>query len=208
MASAALGTARRASALSYVDMSNPQQLAENLVQYQYNGRWYSYMLCYGGWATAKAMDDLLARGLTTHYIYRGKKTCYRYTDAGTGQENWLPSDRVQVPTTYAPGTIWREMESAKGSTINGTWTWDPAYYRFICRWHNGAVATIQLRTAPGQQVVLERRDWTGATAGLTARYQGCVKGNRVSGNVTFTYQGKTWSGEWSALIASQQVRSQ
>src|SRR5262249_2445987 len=41
-----------------------------------------------------------------------------------------------------------------------------------------------------------------SSAGLTARYVGRREGNRIVGQVTWTWQGKSWSGTWSAELAA------
>jgi|GEM_PF-1702006 len=94
---------------------------------------------------------------------------------------------------------WRQAETGT-STIRGTWDWDAARKLYNARWENGATAIIRVDSIDGSRAVMTRTD-TG-TPGFTARYVGTRQGNTFSGEVTWTYQGRTWSGAWRADLAA------
>jgi hypothetical protein len=58
-------------------------------------------------------------------------------------------------------------------------------------------------------VVIQRIDWTGRSAGLTAVYTGQIHGNRIVGDVTWSWYGH-WkqpaAGTWSATLAGGEAR--
>jgi len=82
------------------------------------------------------------------------------------------------------------------SEICGTWT--RTGDQFNAKWDNGADATLYVERWDNGAVVLTRHDTVGSSAGLTARYEGRCTGNHVEGTVTWTWNGSTWSGTWSA----------
>jgi hypothetical protein len=60
---------------------------------------------------------------------------------------------------------------------------------------NGATATIKVENWDTTGVVLTRYYSTGTSAGLSARYQGQLNGNKIENCVvTWTWNGNTWSG--------------
>jgi len=70
--------------------------------------------------------------------------------------------------------------------------------QFNAKWDNGASATLNVERWDNGAVVLTRHDTVGSSAGLTARYEGRCTENHVDGMVTWTWNGSTWSGTWSA----------
>jgi len=82
------------------------------------------------------------------------------------------------------------------SEICGTWT--RMGDQFNAQWDNGASATLNVERWDSGAVVLTRHDTVGSSAGLTARYEGRCTENHVEGMVTWTWNGSTWSGTWSA----------
>ena len=82
------------------------------------------------------------------------------------------------------------------SEICGTWT--RMGDQFNAQWDNGASATLNVERWDNGAVVLTRQDTVGSSAGLTARYEGRCTENHVEGMVTWTWNGSTWSGTWSA----------
>jgi hypothetical protein len=82
------------------------------------------------------------------------------------------------------------------SEICGTWT--RMGDQFNAQWESGASATLNVERWDNGAVVLTRHDTVGSSAGLTARYEGRCTGNHVEGTVTWTWNGSTWSGTWSA----------
>ncbi len=67
-------------------------------------------------------------------------------------------------------------------------------------WNNGAKATMTLEQFGDGKIVITRGDTQGSvTNSMTARYTGTITGNEVKdGKVTWTWNGSTWSGTWTA----------
>lgn len=84
-------------------------------------------------------------------------------------------------------------------TVCGTWTLrgDTAY---DAEWQQGASAVIRIERFTEDTVVLVRTDKPNSTsAGMTAVYRGRVRRDAVvDGQVTWTLQGRTFSGTWFA----------
>lgn len=103
--------------------------------------------------------------------------------------------------TSLPQVI-RSYETSEYGTFCGKWTWNGKY--FDASWNNGAKAKLMLERFNRNLVVLTREDDTGVSIGLTARYEGIPKGNRIQdGSVTGRWhwntgrmQTRTWS--WTA----------
>jgi hypothetical protein len=99
----------------------------------------------------------------------------------------------------------RECErAAQAQEICGVWSWDGQ--RLSANWTNGARAMLNVDRFDESWVVISRADTEGASAGLTAIYRGRRTGNRVDGTVTWTWQGRSWSGRWSAAWGAPGAR--
>jgi len=132
-----------------------------------------------------------------------------YTDPSTGEiicvdalgEVTNPSGSTGTAYTTQPDAgssapqSLRECETYT-SEICGTWT--RMGDQFNAQWDNGASAALNVERWDNGAVVLTRHDTAGSSAGLTARYEGRCTGNHVEGTVTWTWNGSTWSGTWSA----------
>ncbi len=106
-----------------------------------------------------------------------------------------PNGCVQGTAGYYPQTL-HECENG-GSDICGTWTLQGNQY--IANWDNGATATLNVESWGASNVILTRNDAGGSSAGLSARYEGQINGNKIeNGKVTWTLNGNTWSGTWNA----------
>jgi hypothetical protein len=92
---------------------------------------------------------------------------------------------------------WQVTETGSQSST-AKWAWDPKKKRFLGRWSDGSVGHLQVESLEKQQIVLTRTDHKGARAGLTARYQGTITANKVSGTVAYTYSGMVTQGTWQA----------
>jgi hypothetical protein len=97
------------------------------------------------------------------------------------------------------GFSWHECEGSAGTVhICGKWAWLEAGNHFSADWSNGAHAFIDL-VENGARVVLRRADPSGASTGLVADYVATANGsNGVSGTVTWSDKGYSWSGTWTA----------
>jgi hypothetical protein len=93
--------------------------------------------------------------------------------------------------------FWKVTETAT-APATATWTWDKKRKRFLGRWSNGATGHLRVEKVEKQQIVLTRTDHKGTRAGLTARYEGTITGNKVAGTVTYTYTGQVTRGTWQA----------
>jgi TPR repeat protein len=70
-------------------------------------------------------------------------------------------------------------------------------------WGTGTRANLKVERFDAQGVVIQRTDVSGNTIGLTATYTGKRNGNRVEGNVTWTWPGHLRApatGKWSATF--------
>ena len=98
--------------------------------------------------------------------------------------------------TY-PQTLTECEASGSGTWICGTWTLHGSQY--LADWGNGAKAVINIVSWDDSGVVLVRDDTEGASAGLSAHYEGRLNGNGIeNGVVTWTLEGRTWGGVWYA----------
>jgi hypothetical protein len=83
------------------------------------------------------------------------------------------------------------------SEICGTWTMEGNHINAV--WNNGATATLNVESWSPAGAVLTRYDSGGSSAGLSARYEGQITGNKIeNGKVTWNWKGSTWSGTWKA----------
>lgn len=95
------------------------------------------------------------------------------------------------------GTVWHQIEQSN-NTYYGTWTWHTDH--FDATWvPNGSVAIIQIDRFDSQ-IILERRDPSGITSGMTANYTGTVQGNTASGTEQWGWgspnAAATWTANW------------
>lgn len=91
----------------------------------------------------------------------------------------------------------RECEVYNG-TVCGTWTLQGN--QFQATWDNGAKAVLAVVQFDDQQVVITRGDTSDSfSRNLSATYTGKLSGNQIlDGKVTWTQDGRTWSGTWRA----------
>ena len=107
---------------------------------------------------------------------------------------WLNSG-TSAAAANIPPTV-HECET-HGFTFCGTWKLEDNCFK--ATWINGAVATLTVDHWGPADVVVSRIDPSGVSAGLSARYEGQIDGNKIeNGKVTWTWLGFTWSGTWNA----------
>lgn len=136
-----------------------------------------------------------------------------YTDPETGQTICIdtfddftnPSSNTgsNIGTAYtmqpdAGSSVPQSLHECETYTSEICGTWTRMGDQFNAKWDNGASATLYVERWDNGAVVLTRQDTVGSSAGLTARYEGRCTGNHVEGMVTWTWNGSTWSGTWSA----------
>jgi len=99
------------------------------------------------------------------------------------------------PSSSVPYSL-HECENG-GREICGTWTLQGNQY--YANWENGATATLTVDSWGASGVVINRHDYGGTSAGLSARYEGQLNGNAIeNGKFTWTFEGSTHSGTWKA----------
>ena len=132
-----------------------------------------------------------------------------YTDPQTGEiicvdafgEITNPSSSTGTAYTMQPdagSSVPQSLQECETYTTEICGTWTRMGDQFNAQWDNGASATLNVERWDNGAVVLTRHDTEGSSAGLTARYEGRCTGNHVEGTVTWTWNGSTWSGTWSA----------
>jgi FecR protein len=127
-------------------------------------------------------------------------TSLRPVTLRAGQQVQVTQNRVgpitgsgnATPAAATVPRVIRECETYQG-TICGTWTLRGNQFDAV--WQNGAGAMVTIERFDRNAVVLMRRD---TNSDFTARYTGRVSGNRIDGSVTWTSQGRSWSGTWNA----------
>ncbi len=108
------------------------------------------------------------------------------------------------PTQYAdpPRKLprsFKESEEYRG-TISGDWVWNSSGRCYKAKWENSAEADIFVRKYTTKEVIFVRKDNSGQSAGLTARYVGNWDpvNQQFKGDVTWTWQHSQWEGTWTA----------
>lgn len=115
----------------------------------------------------------------------------RYFELNCGEVLEREKNRATIPNMI------RECESYQG-TVCGTWTLRGN--QFHAEWTNGAKAVLTVEKFDNDQIIITRSDTeSSASRGFTARYTGKLSGNQiVEGIVSWTHNGRTWSGTWTA----------
>src|ERR1017187_2669013 len=81
-------------------------------------------------------------------------------------------------------------QCAPGGGGGGTWTFEGR--QGTAQWPYGARANLTIERFDFDGVIIRRADYEGTTPGLTALYTGKIRGNRIEGDVTWS-----WPGHWS-----------
>lgn len=69
----------------------------------------------------------------------------------------------------------------------------------MAEWRQGSYAEITVAHFESDFILLMRRDPSGTSKGMRATYQGVPRDGRVTGGVvTWTHNGHTFSGRWTA----------
>ena len=124
----------------------------------------------------------------------------------------VPAQELRVPAKRPHKLLdlgqMQVCESGKAEKeICGTWTWDFKAQAFNARSQDGVTATLKVEKIGGGQIVLIRRDLSGPSAGLVARYtahqtgeefEGDVPVQLLQGTVTWESHGSTSNGTWRA----------
>lgn len=120
----------------------------------------------------------------------------QFTIGDSGTSGVIPAKPLPgVSGNGIPETL-HECE-AYGAEICGTWT--PEGDHFNANWDTGDTGTVRIERWDAGGVVLTRYETEGISAGLSARYEGQISGNKIeNGIVTWTLGEETWSGTWSA----------
>jgi hypothetical protein len=99
--------------------------------------------------------------------------------------------------TRAHTTCRSGYRNAKEIFCGGAWTLQDT--QGAAQWPNGAFALLTLDRLDFDRIVIKRVDSAGSTPGLTAVYTGRIIGNRIEGDVTWSWRA-TNTGKWSAMI--------
>jgi hypothetical protein len=95
------------------------------------------------------------------------------------------------------GNYPQTLHECENGVVCGTWTLQGNQY--YANWENGATAILTVDSWGASGVVINRHDYGGASAGLSARYEGQLNGNAIeNGKITWTFEGSTHSGTWTA----------
>ncbi len=89
------------------------------------------------------------------------------------------------------------LSECEGNMCGGVWTFQDGHG--AAKWPNGAFALLTVDHLDFDRIVIKRIDSAGSTPGLTAVYTGKIVGNRIEGDVTWTWRASN-SGKWSATI--------
>jgi hypothetical protein len=65
-------------------------------------------------------------------------------------------------------------------------------------WPNGVEAELSIERFDQDQVIIRRRDTSSSTLGVTAVYTGTIHGQRIEGDVTYS-----WPGHWATPVIVQ-----
>ena len=73
-------------------------------------------------------------------------------------------------------------------------------------WRTGEQAVLEMESAPGGKLVINRTDVVGRRAGLTATYRGSFNDEQhLGGDFTASYQGSTSHGNWYAFLGTAEL---
>jgi hypothetical protein len=93
-------------------------------------------------------------------------------------------------------------QCAPGRAPNiGTWTFNGMQGQG--RWRSGAIGNLTIKSFTPDDILILRRDTGGSTPGIAAIYTGKLHGNRIDGNVTWSWPGhfaKSPTGTWYATF--------
>lgn len=86
--------------------------------------------------------------------------------------------------------------------VNNCATWTFLGKQGNGRWSSGEIASLSVETVQGDQVVIQRTDSSGPSAGLTATYKGVRHGDRIAGEFTSSWPDHWTSktGDWYAIL--------
>lgn len=128
---------------------------------------------------------------TVHWTSVFSGTAYFSAAWGDALDS-LPGNNATIPT---------QLVECEGKRCDGAWTFSGR--QGTARWSSGAVANLVIARYGPAGVVIQRVDPGGSSPGLTAVYTGQIHGDRIQGDVTWSWYGR-WphprSGTWSATI--------
>jgi hypothetical protein len=135
------------------------------------------------------------------------------TDAsGTSSNTWTlaTSDGVQIATASvngaapvvftarARGTLPAVVRSCETNTATLCADWRLVNGQYVADWAQGSHAVIDATLFTPESVLFTRNDPSGTSAGMYAVYRGTPVNNSVVGTVTWSRNGVTVSGHWTA----------
>jgi hypothetical protein len=132
--------------------------------------------------------------------------CLRLAAQGSPLPEPDPTAALSIPNRM---TECEGGQCVPGGGGPGTWVFNGRAGRAVWRL-SGAVANLTVERFDSAGVVIRRVDTGGRTPGLTAVYTGKLNGNRIDGDVTWTWPGHFRtppSGKWYATIDGAEDRS-
>jgi hypothetical protein len=116
---------------------------------------------------------------------------------------WLPDQFQDHASGQATDAV--VLKECEARACDGVWTLYGS--RGTAKWTSGPRSTLVVAAVSHNSVVINRSDYTGSSPGLTASYRGVIADNKISGTVTWKWDGAGWpnneaSGKWSATIVS------
>jgi hypothetical protein len=141
----------------------------------------------------------------TYKIVDSDQSTWSYTPndcTGSKGHCWVFAQKAFSPTsnnpTGLPGSL-QECDTSLTSTSKTCGTWTLQGNQYYANWENGATAILTVDSWDASGVVINRHDYGGTSAGLSARYEGQLNGNAIeNGKSTWTFEGSTHSGTWTA----------
>jgi len=73
-------------------------------------------------------------------------------------------------------------------------------WKGYAKWRTGEEAILELESPSQGKITIHRTDVQGSKAGLTATYNGTLRGDRLGGEFESRFQGHDESGNWYAII--------
>jgi hypothetical protein len=184
-----------ASTLSSLMLNSPELVSGGLRAWAYDN-----MI-----TTNRYLDDALIRNYQPDIAYYEKVTDRWQAVYSCFNGDCSRMRELESADTTQPGArpeFVTECENG-GIEICGDWTLQGSQY--IANWTNHASAVLDIVEWDNLGVVLTRKDTTGTSEGLTARYEGTITGTNIdNGTVEWTQKGRSWKGTWHANLTPEQ----
>jgi hypothetical protein len=108
----------------------------------------------------------------------------------------------------AAQSIPAKLVECEANRCDGAWTFRGQEGN--AQWDGGIRATLKVERYDADRILIRRTDTAGPTPGLTALYEGMMRGDRIEGDVTWSWPGhwdKPVTGRWSATIDTKPAQT-